>query len=91
MNKIAQENQRMLQRLQEKKPNYNAREWEHEEQRQVRHAKNICEYPYQLRQSGSSKNYLSMSTNTLRGLRNNSQLNLEEESRNRSVLHMNSN
>ena len=48
--KITQENQRILQRLQDRKPNYNVSMWEREDVSRQRIVNNICEYPYQLRQ-----------------------------------------
>jgi hypothetical protein len=46
--KITQENQRILQRLQEKKPHYNVTKWAHEDNDRRKLLHNICEYPYQL-------------------------------------------
>lgn len=49
--KITQENQRILQRLQEKQPYYNVTRWAKEDQARKAILHNICEYPYQLQAS----------------------------------------
>lgn len=46
--KITRENQVILKRLQEKKPNYNVTRWAQEDQERRKILNNICEYPYQL-------------------------------------------
>ena len=46
--KITRENQVILKRLQEKKPNYNVTKWAQEDASRRRLLHNICEYPYQL-------------------------------------------
>lgn len=47
--KITRENQVILKRLQEKKPNYNVTKWAVEDQERRKILHNICEYPYQLK------------------------------------------
>ena len=44
--KITRENQVILKRLQEKKPNYNVTRWVHEDNERRKILNNICEYPY---------------------------------------------
>ena len=44
--KITMENQAILRRLQEQKPNYDVFKWEEEAQKRKKILKNICEYPY---------------------------------------------
>lgn len=46
--KITRENQLILKRLQEKKPNYNVTRWAQEDQQRKKLLQNICEFPYQL-------------------------------------------
>ena len=46
--KITRENQVILKRLQEKKPNYNVTKWAQEDQQRRKLLENICEFPYQL-------------------------------------------
>ena len=46
--KITRENQVILKRLQEKKPNYNVTRWAQEDMQRRKLLENICEYPYQL-------------------------------------------
>ena len=46
--KITRENQVILKRLQEKKPNYNVTRWAQEDFNRRKLLDNICEYPYQL-------------------------------------------
>jgi hypothetical protein len=46
--KITRENQVILKRLQEKKPNYNVTRWAHEDNERRKLLNNICEYPYQI-------------------------------------------
>ena len=46
--KITRENQVILKRLQEKKPNYNVTRWVQEDMQRRKLLDNICEYPYQL-------------------------------------------
>ena len=46
--KITRENQVILKRLQEKKPNYNVTRWVKEDVERRKILNNICEYPYQL-------------------------------------------
>lgn len=48
--KITRENQVILKRLQEKKPNYNVTRWAQEDVQRRKILHNICEYPYQLQQ-----------------------------------------
>lgn len=43
--KITKENQMILKRLQEKKPNYNIATWQKEEDSRKKILANICEYP----------------------------------------------
>ena len=43
--KITKENQMILKRLQEKKPNYNLQSWQKEEDQRKKILANICEYP----------------------------------------------
>ena len=43
--KITKENQMILKRLQEKKPNYNLSNWQKEEDSRKKILANICEYP----------------------------------------------
>ena len=47
--KITRENQVILKRLQEKKPNYNVTRWAVEDQERRKILQNICEYPYMLK------------------------------------------
>ena len=47
--KITRENQVILKRLQEKKPNYNVTRWAQDDFTRRKLLENICEYPYQLR------------------------------------------
>lgn len=49
--RITEENQRILQRLQDKKPIYNMSQWAKEDSKRIKVVQNICEYPYQLRQA----------------------------------------
>ena len=49
--KITAENQVILKRLQEKKPNYNVTRWAKEDYDRQKILTNICEYPYALHQS----------------------------------------
>jgi len=49
--KITRENQVILKRLQDKKPNYNVTRWVQEDMERRKILNNICEYPYQLLQS----------------------------------------
>lgn len=49
--KITMENQAILRRLQEQKPNYDVMKWEEEAQKRKRLLKNICEYPYAIDQA----------------------------------------
>ena len=49
--KITQENQVILKRLQEKKPNYNVTQWARENEDRQKILTNICEYPYMLQTS----------------------------------------
>ena len=44
--KITRENQVILKRLQEKKPNYNVTKWAVEDANRRKLLENICEYPY---------------------------------------------
>jgi len=46
--KITRENQIILKRLQEKKPNYNVTKWAQDDMQRRKLLHNICEYPYQL-------------------------------------------
>lgn len=46
--KITAENQVILKRLQEKKPNYNVTQWHREAEDRQKILTNICEYPYAL-------------------------------------------
>jgi len=46
--KITRENQVILKRLQEKKPNYNVTKWAVEDQERRKLLSNICEFPYQI-------------------------------------------
>ena len=51
--KITRENQVILKRLQEKKPNYNVTRWAREDNQRRKLLDNICEYPYQLLKQNS--------------------------------------
>lgn len=44
--KITAENQVILKRLQEKKPNYNVTQWARDDDNRKKLLVNICEYPY---------------------------------------------
>ena len=46
--KITMENQVILRRLQEQKPNYDVMKWEEEAMKRKKLLQNICEYPYQI-------------------------------------------
>lgn len=48
--KIQQENQQMLKRLQNRKSQFNCQQWSREDTKRHRLVKQICEYPYVLRQ-----------------------------------------
>lgn len=63
--KITMENQQILKRLQDKKPNYDVNRWNKEdnERRHMLHA--ICEYPYQLRDGQTQ--VMQQSTSTMMG------------------------
>lgn len=52
--KIMSENQRILQRLQDRKPFYNVVQWEKEDLMRQKVVQNLCEYPYMLRQGTAS-------------------------------------
>lgn len=64
--KITMENQQILKRLQEKKPNYDVNRWckEDDSRRQILHQ--ICEFPYQLRDN-STAGQMQASTNSIMG------------------------
>ena len=51
MKKIEEENIVMLKRLQDRKSNYNAANWARQEDQRHKLVKQICEYPYSLRNS----------------------------------------
>ena len=57
--KITRENQIILKRLQEKKPNYNVTKWAQDDFSRRKLLENICEYPYQLRSQGEEQQPLS--------------------------------
>lgn len=52
--KITQENQKILHRLQSRKPHYDVQQWAREDQNRVKLVSALCEYPYQLRQTSNS-------------------------------------
>jgi hypothetical protein len=56
--KITLENQAILKRLQEKKPNYSASTWEKQFQEAAKIRENICEYPYEFDQFNSRQRYM---------------------------------
>ena len=60
--KITRENQVILKRLQEKKPNYNVTKWAQDDFSRRKLLENICEYPYQLQQMQEDQQQMMMQT-----------------------------
>jgi hypothetical protein len=50
LQKITQQNQHILKRLQDQRPNYDVKLWAKEDQMRQRKLQDLCEYPYQLRE-----------------------------------------
>lgn len=75
--KITIENQRILQRLQDRKPVYNVTRWDKQDQLRQKNLVNICEYPYQLRPGGVNSK-VTQSTKAIAGYRNHQFLNDEQ-------------
>lgn len=56
LQRITEENQKILRRIQERQPYYNHAQWEEERKLQEQYVKNICEYPVHGGSSSSSSN-----------------------------------